>query len=223
MKLLASISAAALASMGVASAAVIDFENFATGTDLTTLGVIAVPGAPGVTYTVSVSGPNDNSALIFDTGLSGTADPDLEAPFDDPNTPAVEMFMPGKVLIIGNNNGNLDDDPNGGIIELAFNQLLDFVSINLFDTGDGGAQVNITLSDGSTEVYTGIGANLGDNEYTTFTFTGDTTAKVQSIQLTGSGAIDEIVFNEITVSEPGVIGLFGLGLLGLGFAARRRA
>jgi hypothetical protein len=214
----------ALGVSSAASAAMITFDDangFTHGDDLTTMTDLAVAGS-GVTYNVGVTGPNDNSALVFDTSLTGTPDPDLEDPFDDPGTGATETLSPGNILIIGNNNGAVDDDPDGGTITFTFSEEVSFVSFRLFDTGDSGSDgIDVTIEDsgGSTTDFLNVGAGLGDNEFTEFSF-GPTQGQIASFTFDGSGGIDNLNFTEVPV--PATLSLMGAGLLATGFAARRR-
>ncbi|MEE4109297.1 MAG: thrombospondin type 3 repeat:Cna B-type [Halieaceae bacterium] len=78
------VSALALAALpaSVSALTVIDFETDASGNAITHGQIIDIEYAPGVTISAeNLSGPD--LAVAFDTGLSGTADPDLEAPFYD--------------------------------------------------------------------------------------------------------------------------------------------
>ena len=78
------VSALALAVLpaSVSALTVIDFETDGGGNAITHGQIIDSEYAPGVTISAeNLSGPD--LAVAFDTGLSGTADPDLEAPFFD--------------------------------------------------------------------------------------------------------------------------------------------
>lgn len=214
--------------LGFASSAealiVLGFEQDAFGNDLAHGDIISDNSGlifPGLNITVS--GSNSGNALIFDTSLSNTADPDLEAPFDDPNTAILEMFEPGNVVIIGNDNGDVDDDPDGGVITFDFQIPVAFVSFDYFDTDDGGTTLIVEIEDTlgniiSTGVISG-GEVVGDNEFSTFNFAANSGQEIARFALTGSGAIDNVAF---AVPEPTTLGLLGAGLVVSGLALRRR-
>ena len=95
--------------------------------------------AGGVTATVTVESNGDvDQAVAFDTALSGTADPDLEAPFG-----GTGPTDPGKVLIISEDGGP-DDERFGGKITFAFDQLVSLMSFDAFD----GARYEVTALSG---------------------------------------------------------------------------
>ena len=221
--LIAGVSAIALAGMSSAAMAsnIIDFEEFNNGDNLVGTGPHTVPGA-GITYEVSVSGPNNGQALIYDTNSSGS-DPDLEAPFSPGNRSDF-----GNVLIFGNNKApgqggpNPNDDPNGGTFTFTFSEDITFVRLDLIDTGDFGAEVNIRLFDGignEVAAFLGEGADLNDNEWGSVSLSGF--GDIASIQLTGSGAIDNFEVRMAEVPVPATLAFVAVGLAGLGAATRR--
>lgn len=78
------LGALALAALpaSVSALTVIDFETDAGGNAIGNGQIIDTEYAPGVSISATnLSGPD--LAVAFDTGLGGTADPDLEAPFFD--------------------------------------------------------------------------------------------------------------------------------------------
>lgn len=217
------IAASTLTLATAANAGVIDFEGFANGTDLASLSNIVIPGT-SITYNVTVAGPNDKTALVFDTeDMVNPNDPDLFAPFFQVELGGTQetgvQMDPGNILVIGNNNGQIDDDPQGGTLAFEFSESVQFISVDLFDTGDSGANgVDVIIRDefGIETVFNNLGGNLGDNQYQTFVINGF--GNIASFTLEGSGGIDNLKFS---VPEPGTLALVGLGLLAAG-ATRRR-
>ena len=171
-----------------ASAGVIDFEGsfYSEGDNLAGTTGNLITGSSitfGVTVAQPSSGSNAGTALIFNTQSlpPGSNDTDLLQPFDDPTTPGNDNFDPGNILVIGNNNGKIDDDADGGTITFTFSEAVNFLSVDLFDTGDGNQSpgvsnsVDITLLDaggGTVGEFLNVGANLNDREFSTFTLSG---------------------------------------------------
>jgi hypothetical protein len=233
-RFVAGAAAAVILSTGVAfsgqaHAGIIDFEEFGNAAQLNGAGALNVPGT-AVTYTVGVSGANTGvNALVFDTAPGvNPIDPDLTAPFDDPSTPGNDMFDPGNVLVLGtvqsggSNGTQVNDNAGGGTLTFVFSLPVSFLSIDVFDVGDSGAtgvDISIDLGGGSLANFMNVGSGLGDNEYTTFNFAGGPTGSIAGFTLSGSGAVDNI---SVAVPEPATLGVLGIGLVGLGFAARRR-
>jgi len=94
---------AALATAGAAHASLITFEEYQHGEI-----VSGVSGLTGVTVTAVNPNRSHDLAIIFDSRLTDTADPDLEAPWNmgniDPDT------VLGNLLIIAENDVDSDGD-----------------------------------------------------------------------------------------------------------------
>lgn len=223
MRKLISTVAASVALFGVAHATpvVIDFEGASAGD-------IVSNQLPGVTVSGTVFG-----AMIFDTNNPTGGDNDLGGPLTRVG-PDFGSVAGGNVLIISEDGDSSDPDDNasGGIFTFDFDQAVTFLGFDGVDFTDSGANLIVRLFDTSaTEVFTyDFGAEsmaeVGDNEFYSFFgnvfgagIAGIATA---TIELTGSGAIDNLTFDVADVPIPGAIPLLISGIAGLGFAARRK-
>ena len=202
---------------GAAQAAVFDFEEFTHGQAVNTL------SAGGVTATVTVESNGDvDQAVAFDTALSGTADPDLEAPFG-----GTGPTDPGKVLIISEDGGP-DDERFGGKITFAFDQLVSLMSFDAFD----GARYEVTALAGDVFLDDDDNVVTGDNLSNTFEIPGFDMVQFVTFELFdagegASGAIDNLTFEAVgmppaPIPVPAALPLMLVGLGGLGLMARRR-
>ena len=217
-------AAAIVLGAGAAQAAVIDFEEFEHGEFVNSV------TAGGVTATVTVNSNRKNAtfnqAVAFDTSLSNTADPDLEAPFTGPETGAPGSTNPGKVLII-TQDGTANDERFGGTITFDFSQPINFLSFEAFD----GGIFDVRSAKGDGEVFgeevlfsdnvSGFLAVDGFDAVSTLTFTFADSGEG------ASGAIDNLTFElaDITpapIPVPAALPLMLAGLGGLGLVARRR-
>ncbi len=203
----------ALAFAVPASAAVLDFNSFASG-----VAINSISSDDGtVTATVTTTG-GIGQALTFDTGLTGTDDPDLEAPFtlfSDPTAPTVN---PGNVLIIQTDAGNPDDDADGGTIRFDFDTAVNFTSFRIFD----GAAIDVSSTSGG--FFAGFVPEPtvgGSNLYGQFDVSGlfDNIFDL-TFTFKGSGAIDDLNVTAVPVPAalPLLLGAFGA----LGYVGRRR-
>ena len=214
-------AAAIVLGAGAAQAAVIDFEDFAHGEFVNTV------SAGGVTATVTTVSARKNAtvnqAVAFDTSLTGTADPDLEAPFFSSDGGPTN---PGKVLVISQD-GTANDERFGGSITFDFSQPINFLSFEAFDggifdvTSAKGDQAmfaeEILLSDNES----GFLAVEGFDAVSTLTFTFKDSGEG------ASGAIDNLTFdladiNPAPIPVPAALPLMLAGLGAFGFVARRR-
>lgn len=187
--------------------------------------------------TVTSTGPNAGSR-IFNSDLSGTADPDLEVGL-------------GNILMLQNNLnlGAVDDDADGGLFTFDFVSPVSLTSMDLVDIDDG-VTVDVMLTDTAlnTRSYH-VPSNWtyqintdGPNGYDTLDLTtllgqlgeggaiaGPPTLgafDVSNIQqmtvaFTGSGALDNIV-GTATVPAPGALLLGAVGSSAVGLLRRRR-
>ena len=223
-----SVAAASAAIIGVAHAApvTITFDGPAAGT-------IVSNQFPGVTISGTAEGP-----MIFDTDNPTGEDGDLGAPFtnvgpDEGSTPA------GNVLIISEDGdtSDPDDNANGGTFTFDFDSVVTFLGFDAIDFSDASANLIVRLFDTSaTEIFSydfavdGPNSVVGDNEFYSFFSsvfgTGIAGVASATIQLTGSGAIDNLSFdmppdiNDVPI--PGALPLLLSGIAGLGFAMRRK-
>jgi hypothetical protein len=175
-----------------------------------------------VTAAISVASNGAvDQAVAFDTGLTGTADPDLEAPFGGSGSE-----FPGNILIISED-GGADDERLGGIITLNFSQPIDFVGFSAYDGGFfevRSARGDVLLGDEVIEV---AGDNLSNALVTEpGTFQGVSTLEFLFMNSGegASGGIDDIEFNVSVapIPVPAALPLLAAGLGGLVLVSRRR-
>ena len=210
------LAAASIAS--VASADTLDFSDLSHGE------VLAEQYA-GLGVHISAINPNraHDIAMVFDTNLSNTADPDLENPFDSGNTDLNTNL--GNIMILQENDFGVPDDegnrPAGQLIidfdmsvasfgfhvvdlesEVAENSSLEFYMDNaLVETVDFAEFLAGGTHDNGV-VYGNNSINLIEE----FTVAGGYDRVV--INLGGSMGFDNINY---TVPAPGALALFGMG------------
>jgi len=217
-----------------AMATVLTFDEFDNGT--------RIDNEYYAEYGITFNGVNldegvDNLAVIFDTTLTNTADPDLEATFSNVNNTNLGTSDPGNVLIIQENPSSCNDltcaspDDEGsriaGYFSIDFETGITLNSIDFFDIEYNEATIDnaIVLYDMNNvelnvnEFYTpGTG---GDNTWDTYYFNVSDVYSME-IYLNGSGAIDNLDIT-LNVPEPASIGLLSFALLGLIYFRRRTA
>ena len=217
-------AAAILLGAGAVQAAVIDFEDFEHGEFVNSV------SAGGVTATVTANSNRRNAefnqAVAFDTSLSGTADPDLEAPFAGPEDGPAGSTNPGKVLVI-TQDGTANDERFGGTITFDFSQPINFLSFEAFD----GGIFDVTSAKGDQALFaeevlfsdnvSGFLAVEGFDGVSSLTFTFRDSGEG------ASGAIDNLTFevagiNPAPIPVPAALPLMLAGLGAFGFVARRR-
>lgn len=112
----------------------------------------------------------------------------------------------------------------GGSTTFTFSQAVD--SFGFYVTGVQSSQVVsqefITFSDGSTQTINLPVANNGGGVFIGFTDIGQSVASVTYNASNDIVAVDDVRYHVSSVPEPATTVLFGLGLLGLGLARRRR-
>lgn len=214
-----------------ANAAVIDFEDQATGT------IIDNEYAPLVNLNVINRGGGPDVGVIFDSLNPTGGDYDLGGPFDSNNPALADGFTTGNVLIIHENYNcttdkcrNPDDEGSrpAGTFYFNFESVITLESIDFFDieTAENGRTSNnvIKLFDAAeNEIKPGTFFTPdtgGDNMWDQLVFDVDGVKRIE-LNMGGSGAIDNIRFTVVPI--PPAIWLFGSGLIGLAGLARRKA
>jgi hypothetical protein len=220
-------AAAFLAGAGAAQAATFNFDSFASNVVVNSFDL-----GGGFSGSLSVTN-NDNptnlpsEARTFDATLTGTADPDLENPFENSDNPG-ELRRFGKVLIIqelsSRTNTSPDDERRGGTITFNLDNAINLTGLTFLD-GEEGASVFAGMTASGTAI--GVFDGASDNQYTTIDFSGAAVGiSAFTIEFNGSGALAEIFAsvpggptNVIPLPAGAWLLLGGLGALG---AAKRR-
>ena len=230
--------------MPSAMATVINFDGLANGTIVDN----EYYDQYGITFNgINVDEGEDNLAVVFDTTLSNTEDPDLEGTFSNSTLGDLDA---GNVLIIHENPSSCDaftctnpDDEGSrpaGYFSIDFENGVTLNSIDFFDIESEAETVNneINLFDingleiNAGDFYTpGTG---GDNTWDTYSFNISDVYSLE-INLFGSGAISNLNFTATAISPtavsptatvnvpaPTTIGLLSIALLGLVSSRRRR-
>lgn len=213
---LTTAAAAVVLGAGAVQAAVFDFEEFTHGQTVSSV------SAGGITADITVdSNGAFDQAVAFDTSLTGTEDPDLEASFG-----GTGPSNPGKVLIISED-GGADDERRGGTITFTFDQLVTLNSFSAFD----GARYEVTSLMGDVFLDDDDNVVTGDNLSNTFEVPGFEGVQTVNFLLFNagegaSGAIDSIdvtPFDTVApIPVPAALPLLMAGLGGLAFVGRRR-
>ncbi|WP_413693208.1 PEP-CTERM sorting domain-containing protein [Psychromonas sp. KJ10-2] len=213
----------------LASATTITFDDLDNGTRVDD----EYLSTYGVTFDgVNVDRNKSNLAVVFDSTLDNTADPDLESPFTNVNNPSLGVSNPGNILIIHENPkscdaftcSNPDDEGSrpAGYFTIDFSESVILKSIDFFDV-----EYTETNTNTAIHLYDVNGLELNIGEFFTPSTGGDNTwdrlyfdvADVSSIEINlyGSGAISNIDFTASTTSvpEPTTLAVFAMGLMGL--------
>jgi len=222
---------------GSASAAVLDFEGFAAGQ------IIDDEYAPDISISAINLSHGPDVALIFDTMDMNPAggDYDLVGPFDSINPSLANNYNPGNVLIIQERNdcnftagfcATPDDEGSrpGGEFEFLFSSDITLETIDFFDIekieDSGNPNSEIHLFDSSdNEILPGtffVPSTAGDNMWNQLSFASTVGVRRIVIELNGSGAIDNLTYqNEHVVPVPAAAWLFGSALCLLGWVRLR--
>lgn len=240
------LAVALMAGLGTSSAGVITFDSIAHGEEASTQ-------IPGLTISAEnfsfdeETGAHPNLALGFDTGETGTADPDLEGPSwagGNLSTGELAALELGTAIIIaendadGNGDGLVDspdDEGNrpAGVITFAFDAPILSVGFDLVDVEGvdeepgnlatflmgGVVLASIPFSEFLPGGLHDQGAVFGNNTVNRIApIGGFGPFDTVAITLGGSAAVDNLVFG---APAPGVVGLLALGLGALGLSRRR--
>ena len=167
---------------------------------------------------------NVDRAMVFDTGRLTGEDDDLVGPSasEDGRT----SYDPGNVLIVSEDGdaGDPDDSASGGRLVFRFDEAVTFLGFNAFDIN---ATESITLQlyglDGALlATVTNGDRTVPDNAYLSFGGLDVAGVARAVFVLSGSGAIDDVMFDAAPVPVPAAAFLFAPALAGLGLARGRR-
>ncbi|MEO0818765.1 MAG: VPLPA-CTERM sorting domain-containing protein, partial [Pseudomonadota bacterium] len=192
-------------------------EGFAHG-DLIT-GVSSDDGL--FTATISAVG-GANEARIFDTNQSNTADPDLEANFQ--NFAGGPTLAPGNAIIVQETVGVAsaipDDNGKGGVITMTFSKVINLLGFTILDDAD------ITIRTDMGHVFNH--SVSVDHGFAILDLTGEGITQVQQLEFDfngASGAFDNLIIEEYVppshVPLPMGGSLLAGALIALGYARRR--
>lgn len=203
-----------------AQAATVDFSGLGpNGTEVTAGALDFV-----TSLTVDSNGSVD-SLITFDTTLTGTADLDLQGPFDDPFTPGNDNNNAlGFIAIIAENTdfANPDDEAAGGLVTFNFDRPLIMKSTTFVDTIGG--EVRLYGNDGLIMTFDIPNVDTSDNvlpnRFTTLSYGAVAGVTRLEIFLDESGGFDNIEFSQVPV--PAALPLFLAGFGGLAAAKRRK-
>lgn len=224
---------------GMAGADVITFDDVGL-----VHGEIVSTQIPGLTISaVNLSGPD--IAAVFDTGVTGSRDEDLQGPpWSGGNLPGLDSLELGNILFIAENDVGFEDGvldlpddegsrPAGDLIfELASTRSFfgfDLIDVEGVGNNDEPGQF-ATFFMGSAALTTisfaeflpsgahPQGAVFGDNTVNRIAPINVGAYDKVVVRLGGSGALDNLVF----VPAPGVLALVGIGLGVLAVSRRRR-
>ena len=186
------------------------------------------------------------AGIIFDTNNPTGGDGDL-VPNVLVNPSVSGPDASGNVLIVAERltdtdmNGlvdNPDDNAGGGTFSFTFNEAVSFLGLNAVDFTDGGSSLTVELFGSTGQLLSttiaslsgpgvDIVASVGDNAYfrlfeNVFGTEGIAGVTRADITLTGSGAIDTLVFDVSEIPVPAALPLMASALAFGGFVARRR-
>lgn len=221
--LVASATAAALMAAATAQAATIDFSTPGGNGNV----ILASDLFNVLSLTVDSAGSED-TLITFNTNLASAEDPDLVAPFDDPNTVGFDNETGlGSIAIISESATYVppDDEATGGKVTFVFDKLVTLKSTTFVDTKSG----TVTLLDIDGVPLTINPFDIPDvdtddttnpNQFSKLVYGDISGVKTMIIELGESGGFDNIVFQPVPV--PAALPLFLAGVGGLVVARRKR-
>ena len=231
--LVAAASAAFIFSSSFALAGTINFSTsggaaLSDGDVLTTFDFGA--GITGSASAANSNGSGVDTALVFNTDLMNTADPDLESPFALAGSGGAVTRSFGNAIIVQENAAvndvfTPDDDGNGGVLTFAFDNLIELGVLSLLDVRE---DTSVTLFNDGAIVATLL-ANSADtnnnvtpNLFTTVDFNNQV-GNSFTIDFNGrSGGLGEFAATSVApVPLPATAWMLLAGVGGL-FGARRK-
>jgi len=214
MSRLLAASAMSLICAGPVAASVLDFEGLSAGSFV---GAFTIDGV-GVTV---FGESNDferpgglSEAMIFDTFNPTGGDPDLVPDNSDSIAGPIDASLTGNVLILTEDGdaGDPDDAAGGGTFTFAFDRAVTLVSIDLIDDLSG----TITAT-GFSQGFALTREN--QLERAVFNWAGIDSF---TVELDGSGALDNVVFEVSQIPVPAALPLLAGGMGALAFLRGRR-
>ena len=200
---------------GIAAAGTITFDGFANGAYLGG----DVDLGDGLTGTLSATG-GKNRAQVFDTGLAknNATSRDL---VDPKNSVTGAKYTGGNALIVADKKSTMakpDETAGPGTLTFTFDRMLTVLGFTGIDLDCIAQAVRVSMDDGPlSQAYWN-----GNDQWTDFALATPLTGTKLTFWLSGSGAIDNIRWEEPAAAVPvpaaGVLLLAGLG----GLAALRR-
>jgi len=202
----------------IASGLTLDFDRDANGQTIEPGQILDDEyAADGVT----ISAENDKKA--FDLAAAYHA--------DDPDGRDPDLHQPGRgnVLIIQENPAGVDtgvaahpdDEQHGGHLQLNFSQTFNSLSMYVLDFDDHDTDY-LELYLGDTLQQSFALPSLNDGEMAFVDFNQVATFDAFRVEMSGSGAIDDVTVGHAVIPEPITAGLSLLALTGVGMAATRR-
>lgn len=166
----------------------------------------------------------DGFNVVNDNSLPHDNTIDLDGPVPDRGY--------GNILIVqevtcngGGQSCNRADDNVGGSLTFAFDTAVTLLGMHVFDTEEGGGNVQFLDELGNEVANLAPLPNVGNEGVGFMEFGGPDgiLAHTMIVTFSGSGAVDNIRGNSPTnISEPTAMALFGVGLVAMGVYRRRR-
>ena len=201
----AAVTAIVMCGLGTSTAGVITFDDIAHG-EVASTQIFGIT-ISAINFSFGEGGPTDhpNLAIGFDTGLTGTRDPDLEGPsWDGGNlTPfELENLELGTAIIIAENSIGIGD----GFADFPDDEGNRQAGMLIFDLADPRSAVGFDLID-----IEGIGIGEEPGHFATFLMEGVVIDTIAFAEFLDGGAFDQdAVFGNNTVNRIAPIGGFGL-------------
>lgn len=213
-------------SAALTQAATINFDSDGNGNTLSAGDVVngSTYAADGISFSTDafVKGSTTKRAnlMIFDSANPTGGDTDLRTPGGH----STNTIAQGNVLIISedNDSNDPDDHVNGGTIFIDFAGEYGVKSIGLLDIEHSGTHVSLFDIHNNLIVKKNA-QGIADNSWQELIFNQRNVARME-VFFNTSGAITNLEYvapPSTSVSEPGTLALFALGMMGI-ISARRR-